>query len=84
MCKIMSMSLLARRALVCLCLAAAAPVVVQGQTNYVTNGFEYPIAGNDDAIRSIRVILQKLVQAMLEGRGTAVKSAPADLAAVSE
>ncbi|MCX6892888.1 MAG: hypothetical protein NTX51_15430, partial [Verrucomicrobia bacterium] len=41
----MSMSLLARRALVCLCLAAAAPVVVWGQTNYVTNGFEYPIAG---------------------------------------
>ena len=45
MCKIMSMSLLARRALVCLCLAAAAPVVVLGQTNYVTNGFEYPIVG---------------------------------------
>jgi hypothetical protein len=39
------MSLLAPRALVCLCLAAAAPAVVRGQTNYVTNGFEYPIAG---------------------------------------
>jgi hypothetical protein len=45
MCKVMSISLLARRALVCCCLAAAIPAVVLGQTNYVTNGVEYPVAG---------------------------------------
>jgi hypothetical protein len=38
------MSLFARNALVCGCLAVAAPVVF-GQTNYITNGVEYAIAG---------------------------------------
>ncbi|MEI6280112.1 MAG: 30S ribosomal protein S2 [Verrucomicrobiae bacterium] len=60
------------------------PIIAIVDTNCNPEKIEFPIAGNDDAIRSIRVILQKLVQAMLEGRGTAVKSAPADLAAVSE
>jgi hypothetical protein len=43
--KVMSMSLFARRALAW-CLAAAAPAVVLGQTNYVPNGMEYAIAGS--------------------------------------
>jgi hypothetical protein len=43
----MSLSLFARNALVCGCLAVAAPAVVLGQTNnYVTNGIEYAIAGS--------------------------------------
>jgi hypothetical protein len=43
----MFLSLLARSALVCGCLAIAAPAVVFGQTNnYFTNGVEYPIAGS--------------------------------------
>jgi len=60
------------------------PIIAIVDTNCNPEKIEYPIAGNDDAIRSIRVILQKLVQAMLEGRGTGGKSTPADLAAVSE
>jgi hypothetical protein len=43
----MSLSLFARNALVCGCLAVAAPAVVLGQTNnYFTNGIEYAIAGS--------------------------------------
>ena len=43
----MSLSLFARNALVCGCLAVAAPAVVFGQTNSTcTNGVEYAIAGS--------------------------------------
>lgn len=43
----MSLSLFARNALVCGCVAVAAPAVVLGQTNsYITNGLEYSIAGS--------------------------------------
>jgi small subunit ribosomal protein S2 len=59
------------------------PIIAIVDTNCNPEKIEYPIAGNDDAIRSIRVILQKLVQAILEAKGTG-KTAPADLAAVSE
>ena len=42
----MCLSLFARNALVCGCLAVAAPAVVFGQTNYLPNGVEYAIAGS--------------------------------------
>src|ERR1035441_785819 len=43
----MSLSMFARNALVCGCLAVAAHAVVFGQTNiYLTNGIEYAIAGS--------------------------------------
>jgi len=42
----MSFSLFARNALVCGCLALAAPAVVFGQTNYLPNGVEYALAGS--------------------------------------
>jgi hypothetical protein len=42
----MCLSLFARNALVCGCLAVAAPAVVLGQTNYLPNGVEYAIAGS--------------------------------------
>jgi hypothetical protein len=42
----MSLSLFARNALVCGCLAAAGPAVVLGQTNYLPIGVEYAIAGS--------------------------------------
>src|ERR1035438_7546917 len=45
MCNVMLMSLFARRALAW-CLAVAAPAAVLGQTNYITNGVEYAIAGS--------------------------------------
>jgi hypothetical protein len=42
----MCLSFFARNALVCGCLAVAAPAVVFGQTNYLPNGVEYAIAGS--------------------------------------
>ena len=42
---VMLISLFARRALAW-CLAVAAPAAVLGQTNYITNGVEYAIAGS--------------------------------------
>jgi len=60
------------------------PIIAIVDTNCNPEKIEYPIAGNDDAIRSIRVILQKLVEAILEGRGTGAKTQPAELSAVSE
>jgi small subunit ribosomal protein S2 len=50
----------------------AIPVVAIVDTNADPEMVDYPIAGNDDAIRAIRVILQKLVDAIVsassEGR----------------
>jgi len=61
------------------------PVVAIVDTNCDPDKIDYPIAGNDDAIRSIRVILQKLVDPIVEARGVRAKSeAPSDLAAVAE
>ena len=61
------------------------PVIAIVDTNSNPEKIEYPIAGNDDAIRSIRVILHKIVEAMVEAKGTKNKSSqPSDLAAVSE
>ena len=45
---------------------------------------DYPIAGNDDAIRAIRVILQKLVDAIVSNSAAGSKKAEAELSAVSE
>jgi len=60
------------------------PIVAIVDTNCDPERVNYPIAGNDDAIRSIRVILSKLVNAVLEGRGTIEKIDDAELAAVAE
>lgn len=61
------------------------PVVAIVDTNCDPEKIEYPIAGNDDAIRSIRVILQKVVNAIVQAQGIRGKStAPAELEAVAE
>jgi small subunit ribosomal protein S2 len=60
------------------------PIIAIVDTNCNPEKIDYPIAGNDDAIRAIRVILSKLVQAILEGKGTAAKTRTPELAAVSE
>ena len=61
------------------------PVVSIVDTNCDPERIDYPIAGNDDAIRSIRVILQKLVDSMVEGQGVRGKTeTPSELAAVAE
>jgi small subunit ribosomal protein S2 len=59
------------------------PIVAIVDTNCDPDRVNYPIAGNDDAIRSIRVILQKLVDAIMSARGQSAKQ-DTDLAGVSE
>jgi small subunit ribosomal protein S2 len=66
------------------------PTVAVVDTNSDPTLVDYPVAANDDAIRAIRIILQKLVDAIVAGRGgsPAPVSSPAtaasDLSAVSE
>jgi small subunit ribosomal protein S2 len=60
------------------------PIIAIVDTNCNPDKIDYPIAGNDDAIRSIRVILGKLVESIMESKGTRGKSRTPELAAVSE
>ncbi len=59
------------------------PIVAIVDTNADPDLIDYPIAGNDDAIRSIRVILQKLVDAIISGQGGLGRKMTPDLMAVS-
>jgi small subunit ribosomal protein S2 len=47
------------------------PVVAVVDTNADPELIDYPIAGNDDAIRAIRIVLQKLVDAIVSASGEA-------------
>jgi small subunit ribosomal protein S2 len=60
------------------------PVVAIVDTNCDPDLVNYPIAGNDDAIRSIRVVLTKLVDAIKNASGIRQKKADPALAAVAE
>ncbi len=60
------------------------PIVAIVDTNCDPERVNFPIAGNDDAIRSIRVILQKLVDAIASAKGITAKAQDNDLAAVAE
>lgn len=60
------------------------PMVAIVDTNSDPERIDYPIAGNDDAIRSIRVILQKLVDAIAQAQGVRGKVTASDLEAVAE
>ncbi len=66
------------------------PIVAIVDTNSNPEEINYPIAGNDDAIRAIRIILQKLVDSLAKSKGdiravAAAESAPVEeLAAVAE
>jgi small subunit ribosomal protein S2 len=53
-------------------------------TNCNPELIDYPIAGNDDAIRSIRVVLTKLVDAIKGATNIRQKKADPELAAVAE
>lgn len=58
------------------------PIVAIVDTNSNPEEINYPIAGNDDAIRAIRIILQKVVDSLVKS-GAGVRSAvaaPAELA----
>lgn len=59
------------------------PIVAIVDSNSNPEEINYPIAGNDDAIRAIRIILQKLVDQLVKARG-GVPAAAGDLAAVAE
>ena len=59
------------------------PVVAIVDTNANPDLIDYPIAGNDDAIRAIRIILQKLVDALVSGGGHSAVTEAASMEAVA-
>ena len=50
------------------------PVIGLVDTNCDPDEVDYPIPGNDDAIRAVRLITARLVDAFIEGRGQAAKA----------
>jgi small subunit ribosomal protein S2 len=59
------------------------PTVAIVDTNADPEIIDYPIAGNDDAIRAIRVVLQKLVDSIVSASGEARVREQIDMAGVS-
>src|SRR5918995_1748583 len=59
------------------------PTVAIVDTNADPEIIDYPIAGNDDAIRAIRVMLQKLVDAIVSASGEARVREQVEMAGVS-
>src|SRR2546428_1363738 len=53
----------------------ALPIIALLGTNCEPPGIAYPIPGNDDAIRSVRLITSRIADAVLEGAGTLAKEA---------
>ncbi|MBI2216828.1 MAG: 30S ribosomal protein S2 [Candidatus Rokubacteria bacterium] len=49
------------------------PIVSIVDTNCDPTGIDYPVPGNDDAIRAVRLITSRVVDAVLEGRGALQK-----------
>ncbi|HEV8438440.1 MAG TPA: 30S ribosomal protein S2 [Methylomirabilota bacterium] len=63
----------------------AIPIVAIVDTNCDPTGIDYPIPGNDDAIRAVRLITSRMADAILEGVGTLAKEeAEAEEAAAGE
>ncbi|MBI2460897.1 MAG: 30S ribosomal protein S2 [Candidatus Rokubacteria bacterium] len=62
----------------------AIPVVAILDTNCDPSGIAYPIPGNDDAIRAIRLITARMADAVLEGRGVEAKVAAEEPAPEAE
>jgi small subunit ribosomal protein S2 len=60
------------------------PTVAIVDTNADPSLIGYPIAGNDDAIRAIRIILQKLVDAIAAGGGESARREEVEMAGVSD
>jgi len=63
------------------------PIVAIVDTNCDPTGIDYPVPGNDDAIRAVRLITARIADAILEGRGTLSKDETeesADMSAESE
>jgi small subunit ribosomal protein S2 len=53
----------------------AIPIIAIVDTNCDPTGIDYPIPGNDDAIRAIRLISSRIADAVIEGRGSLAKVA---------
>lgn len=51
------------------------PIIAIVDTNCDPDPVDLPVPGNDDAIRSIRLICSVLAEAVIEGRGTALEGA---------
>ena len=51
------------------------PVVAVVDTNCDPDEIDYPIPGNDDAIRAIRLMASKMADAVIEGRGLRMEGA---------
>src|SRR6266699_2631616 len=45
-------------------------IVAIVDTNCDPTGIDYPVPGNDDAIRAVRLITSRIADAINEGRGT--------------
>src|SRR5262245_34550797 len=53
----------------------AIPIVAIVDTNCDPTGIDYPVPGNDDAIRAVRLITSRMAEAINEGRGALAKEA---------
>ena len=49
------------------------PIVAIVDTNCDPSGIDYPVPGNDDAIRSVRLITSRIADAIIEGIGSLAK-----------
>jgi len=54
----------------------AIPIVAIVDTNCDPTGIDYPIPGNDDAIRAVRLITSRIADAVNEGGGALTKEEP--------
>jgi small subunit ribosomal protein S2 len=62
----------------------AIPIVAIVDTNCDPTVIDYPIPGNDDAIRAVRLITARMADALIEGRGALAKEAAEPEAAAGE
>ncbi len=60
------------------------PIVAIVDTNANPELIDYPIAGNDDAIRAIRIVLQKLVDAIVSTQTGSHRKEQAALAGIGD
>ena len=61
------------------------PIVAIVDTNCDPDEIDYPIPGNDDAIRAVRLLTGKMADAVIEGnQGVSMAEAPAETEAVEE
>jgi small subunit ribosomal protein S2 len=56
------------------------PIVAIVDTNCDPTGIDYPVPGNDDAIRAVRLITSRIADAVNEGRGTLAKDEAEEVA----